>query len=538
MIATAYLDTFARDRLPPVELWPAMELGLPFLQYPKRINVAHALLQGALDNGHGARPAVVADGVCWSYADLYSMARRVARVLRDALGLVPGNRVLLRGANTPMMAASVLGVWLAGGIVVPTMPMLRAPELVAVLERAQVGLALCAVNLADEMKLAEAGAGCLGTVVYFDDATLLGYESVMAQGDAFDAVDTAADDVCLIAFTSGTTGRPKGTMHFHRDLLAAADCFPRAMLQPVASDVFTGTPPLAFTFGLGAMLLFPLRYGAATVLVARPTPEALLQAVQTFGATICSTAPTFYRQMTPLAARFRLDSLRHAVSAGEPLPVATREAWERATGVRMTDGIGSTEMLHIFISASGEDIRPGATGKPVTGYTACILDDDGIAQPPNTVGRLAVKGPTGCRYLDDPRQRDYVQHGWNITGDAYEMDEDGYFWYRARLDDMIVSSGYNIAGPEVEAALLQHPAVAECAVVGWPDDERGQIVKAFVVPHDTGAPDQALARELQDFVKQAIAPYKYPRAIEFRSALPRTETGKLQRYKLRAGAQA
>lgn len=536
MIATAYLDTFARDRLPPAELWPAMELGLPFLQYPERINIAHALLQGAVDHGHGARLAVLADGVCWSYADLYSRARRIGRVLRDALGLVPGNRVLLRGANTPMMAASVLGVWLAGGIVVPTMPMLRAPELAAVLDRAQVGLALCAADLADEMKLAEAGAASLRTVVYFDEAALLGYESAMAQGDAFEAVDTAADDVCLIAFTSGTTGRPKGTMHFHRDLLAAADCFPRAMLQPVASDIFIGTPPLAFTFGLGAMLLFPLRYGAATVLVARPTPEALLQAVQTFGATICSTAPTFYRQMTPLATRYRLSSLRHAVSAGEPLPVATREAWERATGVRMTDGIGSTEMLHIFISASGKDIRPGATGKPVEGYTACILNDDGVVQGPNTVGRLAVKGPTGCRYLDDPRQRDYVQDGWNITGDAYEMDEDGYFWYRARMDDMIVSSGYNIAGPEVEAALLQHPAVAECAVVGWPDDERGQIVKAFVVPHDTGAPGHALARELQDFVKQSIAPYKYPRAIEFRSALPRTETGKLQRYKLRAGA--
>ena len=536
MIATAYLDTFARDRLPPAELWPDMELGLPFLQYPERINIAHALLQEAVDHGYGARAAVIADGVSWSYVELYRTSRRIARVLRDALGLVPGNRVLLRGANTPMMAASVLGVWLAGGIVVPTMPMLRAPELATVLDRAQVGLALCAANLADEMKLAEREAASLRRVVYFDDAALLGYESVMAQGDAFDAVDTAADDVCLIAFTSGTTGRPKGTMHFHRDLLAAADCFPRAMLQPVASDIFIGTPPLAFTFGLGAMLLFPLRYGAATVLVARPTPEALLQAIQTFGATICSTAPTFYRQMTPLAARYRLGSLRHAVSAGEPLPVATREAWERATGVRMTDGIGSTEMLHIFISASGDDIRPGATGNPVTGYTACILDDDGIVQAPNTVGRLAVKGPTGCRYLDDPRQRDYVQDGWNITGDAYEMDEDGYFWYRARMDDMIVSSGYNIAGPEVEAALLQHPAVAECAVVGWPDDERGQIVKAFVVPHDTGTPGQALARELQDFVKQSIAPYKYPRAIEFRSALPRTETGKLQRYKLRAGA--
>jgi 2-aminobenzoate-CoA ligase len=325
-------------------------------------------------------------------------------------------------------------------------------------------------------------------------------------------------------------------MHFHRDLLAAADCFPRAMLQPGPDDIFTGTPPLAFTFGLGGMLLFPLRYGAAAALLDRPTPDALLQAIQDFSATVCSTAPTFYRQMASLAGNYAIPSLRHAVSAGEPLPLATREAWQRATGLRMTDGIGSTEMLHIFISAAGDAIRPGATGKPVPGYRACILDDEGRPLPANTVGRLAVKGPTGCRYLDDPRQRDYVQDGWNITGDSYEMDEDGYFWYRARTDDMIISSGYNIAGPEVEAALLQHPAVAECAVVGWPDQERGQIVKAFIVARDTPEPGPALARELQDFVKRSIAPYKYPRAIEFRSALPRTETGKLQRYKLRAGA--
>ncbi|MET0962560.1 MAG: AMP-binding protein [Noviherbaspirillum sp.] len=536
MTATAHVDTFARDRLPPRDQWPELLLAEPFLQYPERLNAAHALLHGAIARGYGERPAILAQGVRWSYADLLDRAGRIARVLRDDLGMVPGNRVLLRGANTPMMAASVLAVWLAGGIVVPTMPMLRAPELATVLERAEVNLALCAAGLADEMETARAGAPALGTVVYFDDAALLGHEAAMAQDGGFDAVETAADDVCLIAFTSGTTGKPKGTMHFHRDLLAAADCFPRAMLQPTADDIYTGTPPLAFTFGLGAMLLFPLRYGAATVLVAKPTPAALLQAIADFDATICSTAPTFYRQMTPLADPGRLATLRHAVSAGEPLPLATREAWERATGVRMTDGIGSTEMLHIFISASGEDIRPGATGKPVPGYSACILDEEGRALPPNTVGRLAVKGPTGCRYLDDTRQRDYVQDGWNVTGDAYEMDEDGYFWYRARLDDMIVSSGYNIAGPEVEAALLRHPAVAECAVVGWPDGERGQIVKAFVVPREMPAAEAALVDELQDFVRRAIAPYKYPRAIEFRTALPRTETGKLQRYKLRAGA--
>ena len=536
MTVTSHVDTFARDRLPPAAQWPEMVFALPFLQYPERFNIAHVLLHEAIRQGHGPRPAILSQGVCWTYAALLDQAGRIARVLRDDLALVPGNRVLLRGANTPMMAASVLAVWLAGGIVVPTMPMLRSPELATVLERAQVSLALCAVDLAAEMALARSGASSLKRVVLFDEATLLGHEATLAQDGGFDAVDTAADDVCLIAFTSGTTGKPKGTMHFHRDLLAAADCFPRAMLQPTARDIFTGTPPLAFTFGLGAMLLFPLRYGAATALIARPTPEVLLQAIADFKATICATAPTFYRQMTPLADRQRLASLRHAVSAGEPLPVATREAWERATGVQMTDGIGSTEMLHIFISANGTEIRPGATGKAVPGYSACVLDDTGRALPPNTVGRLAVKGPTGCRYLDDARQRDYVQGGWNVTGDAYEMDDDGYFWYRARIDDMIVSSGYNIAGPEVEAVLLQHPAVAECAVVGWPDEERGQIVKAYIVARNLPDTGPALVRDLQDFVKQAIAPYKYPRAIEFRTALPRTETGKLQRYKLRAGA--
>jgi len=537
MTATAHADTFARDNLPPREQWPEMVFELPFLRYPERINIADALLMGAIGQGYGQRAAILSYKQRWTYAQLLDKASRIARVLRDDLGLAPGNRLLLRGPNTPMLAASMLAVWLAGGIAVPTMSMLRAAELTAVLDKARVGMALCAAGLGEELELARARSDSLKTVVYFDHDALLGHEAGMVAGDGrFDAVDTAADDVCLIAFTSGTTGKPKGTMHFHRDLLAAADCFPRAMLRPGPDDLFTGTPPLAFTFGLGGLLLFPLRYGAATVLIEKPTPDALLQAIQDFGATVCSTAPTFYRQMTALAASYAIPSLRHAISAGEPLPAATREAWQRATGLRITDGIGSTEMLHIFISAAGDDIRPGATGKPVPGYRACILDDDGRPLPPNTVGRLAVKGPTGCRYLDDPRQRDYVQNGWNVTGDSYEMDEDGYFWYRARTDDMIISSGYNIAGPEVEAALLRHPAVAECAVVGWPDPGRGQIVKAFIVPRDTPEPGPALARELQDFVKQSIAPYKYPRAVEFRSALPRTETGKLQRYKLRAGA--
>ena len=352
----------------------------------------------------------------------------------------------------------------------------------------------------------------------------------------FDPVDTAAEDVCLLSFTSGTTGRPKGTMHFHRDVMVICDCFPRSILATRPDDVFIGTPPLAFTFGLGGLLLFPLRYGASTVLLEKPTPDLLLAAIAQYRATVCFTAPTFYRQMAPLAANHDLRSLSRTVSAGEALPLETRLAWQRATGLAMIDGIGATEMLHIFISAAGDAIRPGATGRPIPGYRACILDDAGNEAGPNVIGRLAVKGPTGCRYLADPRQGDYVCKGWNLTGDAYRMDEDGYYWYQARTDDMIISAGYNIAGPEVEEALLQHPAVAECAVVGAPDAERGQVVLAFVVLGAGHQADAALAKALQDHVKQIVAPYKYPRRIEFRSALPRTETGKLQRFKLRQEA--
>ena len=357
---------------------------------------------------------------------------------------------------------------------------------------------------------------------------------MQGQDSGFDALDTFAEDVCLIGFTSGTTGVPKGTMHFHRDILAICDCFPRSVLQSQEGDIFIGTPPLAFTFGLGGLLLFPLRVGATAVLLERLTPETLLQAIAAHRATVCFTAPTFYRQMAPLTPKYDLLSLKKTVSAGEALPKATRETWRNASGIEMIDGIGATEMLHIFISAAGADVRPGATGKPVPGYQACVLDDDGKRVPPGTVGHLAVKGPTGCRYLADDRQMNYVHDGWNLTGDAYCMDADGYFWYQARTDDMIISAGYNIAGPEVEEALLRHAKVAECAVVGWPDEERGQIVKAFVVLKPDGQAGDATMRELQEFVKQAIAPYKYPRAIEFCTALPRTETGKLQRFKLRS----
>jgi 2-aminobenzoate-CoA ligase len=440
--------------------------------------------------------------------------------------------VLLHGANTPMLAACWFAVMKAGAIAVTTMPQLRAKELTDILGKAQVSHALCQARLADELAAAAARSPCLRQVMHFMGAGALEAASA-AKPAGFANVDTAADDPCLIAFTSGTTGPPKATVHFHRDVLAICDCFPRSTLKPRADDIFCGTPPLAFTFGLGGLLLFPLRVGACAVLAEKLGPQDLLATIQARRASIVFTAPTFYRMMTPLAAGFDLASLRECVSAGEALPVATRAAWEAASGVRMIDGIGATEMLHIFISAAGDDVRPGATGKPIPGYRAQVVDAAGRPLPPGTIGRLAVKGPTGCRYLDDPRQRDYVQDGWNLTGDAYLVDADGYFWHQARTDDMIISAGYNISGPEVEDVLLAHPAVAECGVIGAPDEARGQIVKAFVVPAAGVQACAALAGELQEFVRQRLAPYKYPRAIEFCAALPRTETGKLQRFRLR-----
>ena len=537
MTASAYLDTFAHDNLPPREQWPELVFDLPELQYPDRLNCVAELLDKMVAAGFAGMPAIHGAQETWTYAQLQDRVNRIAHVLRDDMQLAPGNRVLLHGANTPMMAACVLAVLKAGCIAVPTMPLLRAKELGVIIAKAQVNAALCAGNLKTEMEIAREQSATLGAVLYFNDADPDALEQLMtAKSSSFDAVDTSAEDICLIGFTSGTTGTPKGTLHFHRDVLAICDCFPRSTLQSHAGDIFIGTSPLAFTFGLGGLLLFPMRVGAATVLLEKLTPESLLKAIQDFRATVCFTAPTVYRQMAPLAAQYDLSSLKKPVSAGEALPVATRESWRQASGLPMIDGIGATELLHIFISAGGDAIRPGATGKPIPGYRACVLDEAGNPAPPGVVGRLAVKGPTGCRYLDDARQNDYVCDGWNLTGDAYEMDADGYFWYRGRIDDMIISAGYNIAGPEVEEALLKHAAVAECGVAGAVDAERGQIVKAYVVLRQGFAATAEMRADLQDFVKQAIAPYKYPRAIEFCSALPRTETGKLQRYKLRSVA--
>ena len=529
---SSYQDNFARAHLPPREQWPDFLFNLPELRYPARLNCVAELLDARVARGDGARVAVYGEHEQWSYCDLQHQVDRIAHVLREDMGLVTGNRVLVRGANNPRMAACVLAVLKAGLVAVPTMPLLRARELGVIIEKARVDAVLCSASLRAEM---EAVPHPPRSVVYFNDPdNPLSLEARMSRhGTPFAAHDTSADDICLVSFTSGTTGIPKGTMHFHRDVLAICDCFPRHTLQAQADDIFIGTPPLAFTFGLGGLLLFPMRVGAAGVLLEKLTPETLLANIEKFKATVCFTAPTFYRQMAPLAAKYQLASLKKTVSAGEALPLATRESWQAATGLVMIDGIGATEILHIFISAAGEQVRPGATGKPVPGYQACILDAHGKAVGPGVIGRLAIKGPTGCRYLADERQKEYVLDGWNLTGDAYEMDADGYFYYRSRTDDMIISAGYNIAGAEVEDVLLRHPAVAECGVVGRPDEERGQIVEAHVVlkPGVEATPETALL--LQNFVKDTVAPYKYPRSIKFLDKLPRTETGKLQRFKLR-----
>ncbi len=543
MSHSAHIDTFARDHLPPPEQQPEFLFELPELQFPAQLNCASELLDLRVESGQGDRVCIRAEGgLCWTYAELQQRANRIANVLVEDMGLVPGNRVLLRAPNNPMLAACWFAVMKAGAIAVATMPLLRAKELAQIVDKAQVTHALCDVRLADELNAAMREQPVLSQLRFFNDASDDGLEAAMARhGDAFETVSTAADDSCLFAFTSGTTGQPKATMHFHRDVMAACACWPRHVLRPRPDDVFIGSPPLAFTFGLGGLLLFPMSVGASVVLLERPAPPALLEAIPAFGATVLVTAPTSYRAMAEPAGALRLSvpqggTLRQCVSAGEALPAATRALWKDATGIEMIDGIGATEMLHIFISADEAHARPGATGTVVPGYRACVMDDAGRPVAAGTIGKLAVKGPTGCRYLDDARQASYVKNGWNYTGDAYLMDADGYFHYQARTDDMIISAGYNIGAPEVEDALLQHPAIAECAVIGVPDAERGQIVKAFVVLRDGAEASDDLARGIQDFVKQAIAPYKYPRAIEFRSVLPRTETGKLQRFRLRDAA--
>lgn len=540
MARTGHVDTFARDNLPPREQWPEFRFDLPELHYPERLNCVTEWVDRWVAAGQGGRPCLISPTESLSYAQLNERINRIANVLTRDLGLVPGGRVLLRAPNNPMMVAAYFAVIKAGGIVIATMPLLRAKELSYPLAKAKIALALCDARLADEMEKAKAQTPELKRIVYWGQQSSGELQALMAKPgyEHFTACDTASDDVCLIAFTSGTTGEPKGTMHFHRDMLAICDSYAKHVLRAEPTDRFTGSPPLAFTFGLGGLVLFPLRIGASTVLLERAGPDDLLDAIAKYKITVPFTAPTAYRAMLGKLKDFDISSLRKCVSAGETLPKATFDAWKAATGITILDGIGATEMLHIFIGSPENEVRPGSTGKPVPGYEARILDEDGNVAKPGTIGRLAVRGPTGCRYLADERQKKYVQDGWNVTGDTYLMDSDGYFWYQARSDDMIISAGYNIAGPEVEAALLTHAAVAECGVVGCPDEERGQIVKAYVVLRVGQTGDAAMIKTLQDHVKATVAPYKYPRSIEFVTELPKTQTGKLQRFELRRMAAA
>ncbi|MGE0178923.1 MAG: AMP-binding protein [Sphingomonas sp.] len=519
---SAHEDHFIREGLPSKDAQPEFLFDLPSLQYPERLNAAVALIDGRDPDAL----AVLNDAGRWTCRRMADLSDRVARLLVEREGLVPGNRVFLRGPNGAHLLAAWLGVLKAGGIVVATMPMLRPGEIATILERVRINHAIVDSRFQADF---DASGGTPSTIVYDGDTSFSALDEIES---GFAPIDTHRDDIALIAFTSGTTGQPKGCIHYHRDVLASADSFARHILDPQPGDRWACSAPLAFTFGLGMQFVFPLRFGGTAVTVEKPGPKPLLEAIARHGVTTLATAPTAYKAMIPLLAQNDIATLRTCVSAGEHLPAAIWHAWKDATGLSIVDGIGATEMMHIFISASGDDIRPGSTGKAVPGYVATVLDEANRPMDAGT-GRLAVKGPTGCRYFDDPRQASYVAGGWNLTGDTYRKDDDGYFWYLARSDDMIISSGYNIAAPEVENALLSHPAVQECAVVGAPCEERGQIVKAFVVLSSGYAPDAITVTALQDHAKAEIAPYKYPREIEFVADLPKTATGKLQRFALR-----
>jgi 2-aminobenzoate-CoA ligase len=523
-------DSFVKDRLPPPELLPEFRFDLSELQYPERLNSAAKLMNGgALD-----ALAVVNDHGRWAYAELDDFSGRIARLLVEQHDLVPGNRVLLRGPNSYTMFAAWLGVLKAGGVVVATMPLLRPGEIATVIERAEISHAIVDSRFIGDFRQAIDQTHSVKHVIKYDGDHGKGeLETRTASLQPLPPADTGRDDPCIIAFTSGTTGVPKGCVQYHRDVLAPCDTFAKHLVGPKPGDVFLTSAPMAFTFGLGITPMFPLRFGAASATIEQGGPDKLLEAITKFGVTHLGTAPTAYKAMLSQPnLESALKTLRYCISAGEHLPEATWRAWKERTGIAITDGIGSTEMMHIFVSDAGDDVRPGSTGRAVPGYSATVLDANGDSLDEG-VGRLAIKGPTGCRYLDDPRQRDYVVNGWNVTGDTYRKDADGYFWYLARSDDMIVSSGYNIGAPEVENALLSHPAVAECAVIGVPCPERGQKVKAFVVIAAGANPSDALVAELQAHVKAEIAPYKYPREIEFVESLPKTATGKLRRSELR-----
>lgn len=530
---TSSIDTFARDNLPAIEQQPEFVFDLPELKYPDKLNCAVELIDRAVARGVGNKLAIISETERWTYHDLLNKSNQIANVLRDELGLIPGNRVLLRSPNSPMLFACWLAVVKAGGVVVTTMPLLRSKELHSIVDKAQVALALCDHRIQDELNSVLNNSLFLKSVVCFGCSEL---EGLMADKSTdFDNVQTALDDVVLLGFTSGTTGEPKATIQFHRDVLAIADTFSKHIMQPEPHEIYCGTPPIAFTFGLGASLIFPLRAQATIVTLEKPSPDNLLHAIVEHKITTLFTAPTAYRAiLSKLATKATLSlPLQKCVSAGEALPKSTSDMWYETTGIRLIDGIGATEMMHIFISASGKDIRPGSTGKAVPGYQACVVDEDNNPLPLGSVGLLAVKGPTGCRYLADTRQSTYVANGWNLTGDIYRVDKEGYFWYQGRSDDMIISSGYNIAAIEVEGAILGHDSVLECAVVGEADEERGNLIKAFIILKAGTPGNDDLVKNIQTHVKQTIAPYKYPRAIEFVDSLPKTATGKLQRFRLR-----
>lgn len=526
MHPSAHTDTFARDSLPASGDWPTLIFELPETDYPPRLNCAVELLDRQIDSGNGDRIAIRGSDDSWSYRKLQENVNRIANVLVTRYKIVPGNRILLRFPNSPLFAASYLAVLKCGAVAVPTMPMLRRAELSVIVDKAQVKHAICDTRLFDEIEDIALDARISSTELLRD---------MQSAGSEFAAVETASDDVALIAFTSGTTGKPKGCLHFHRDVMSMCHTFNKKVLKSGPDDVFIGSPPLAFTFGLGGLLAFPLHVGASTILLESAPPPVLADAISNMGATICFTAPTAYKVLLSDEHVGKVSGLRVAVSAGEHLPKPVYVSWMEKTGVPMIDGLGSTEMMHIFLSTTGCDDKPGSTGVPTPGYEVRVVDENLQELPAGENGLLAVRGPIGCTYLNDARQKDYVKGGWNLTGDVFRRDEDGHYWYVARADDMIISSGYNISGPEVEEALLAHDAVAECAVVGVPHEERGHVPKAFVVLADGFGASDELTAELQNFVKQAIAPFKYPRLIDYVDALPKTQTGKIQRYALRSG---
>jgi 2-aminobenzoate-CoA ligase len=536
--STSHIDTFARDALPDLDLQADCIFNLDALQFPARLNCATELLDNKISSGLSDKVAIRAAGINWTYQQLLEKANQIAHVLEDDMGLKTGNRVLLRAPNNPMLAACWLAVIKAGGVVVATMPLLRALDLEPIINKAEIEFALCDERLKDELFDVQKLCPDLKTIYLFDgtdnsnpDTEL--EQKMQAKSSDFNNVDTANDDIALIAFTSGTTGQPKGTMHYHRDVMAMCYCVADELIKPTSDDIFIASPPLAFTFGLGVSLVFPLHAGASVVLLETPTPDNLAQAISEFGATICSTAPTGYRALMNKDKDYDLSSLKKSISAGEHLPLPTFEQWQEMTGLKIIDGLGATEMIHIFVSSEGKDIRPGAIGKALPGYECQIVKDDNSPAACGEKGKLLVRGPTSCKYMADERQGNYIIDGWNFSGDICHMDEDGYVFYHGRSDDMIVSSGYNISGPEVEAALLSHEAVVECAVVSAANLDRGTIVKAFVVLNEQYEGSTELIQNLQDHVKNLIAPYKYPRAIEFITSLPKTQTGKIQRHKLR-----